>query len=58
METAICSSLTTTQRSTRSFAMLKAFVPTCGIARPSASVGCVEMRVGSPARSAAEKLAT
>ena len=39
IETAICSSVTVMQRSTKSFAISNALLPTCGIARPSASVG-------------------
>ena len=55
---AISSSVTVTTRSTSGRAISNAFVPTCGMASPSASVGCIVIFVGLPAPSAAEKLAT
>ena len=58
MESAICSSVTMTDLSTRDFAISNAFLPTCGMASPSARVGCISIRVGFPIFSAAEKLAT
>ena len=55
---AICSSLTVTVRSTSGLAIWNAFVPTCGMASPSASVGSIAILIGLSASSAAEKLAT
>ena len=58
IERAICSSLTITASSTRGWEISNALLPTWGMASPSASVGRKAMRVGFPASSAAEKLAT
>jgi len=54
IDSAICCSVTMTARSTRDLAISNAFLPTCGMAKPSARVACISIRVGLPAFNAAD----